>query len=101
MLQAIKNCWNKDHYRRAALITLPVSVGFLSYLIATAGFIIPGWLFYLLLPVSFIGTFLSGATYLARPFDDDSPLVEKISTVIFVGFGILITELICHATMGI
>lgn len=101
MLQAIKNCWNKDHYRRAALVTLPVSVGFLFYLIATAGFIIPEWVLYLLLPASFIGTFLSGATYLARPFDHDSPLIEKISTVIFAGLGILITELICHATNGI
>lgn len=88
--KALKNCW-KTHYRRAALISLPISFGMLLYLILSGGYFLPQWFFDLLLPVGFIGSSLSGATYIARPLDSNSQRAEKIGTVIFAGIGLAVT----------
>ncbi len=119
MLQPIEterkmSMWRKlkafDHYRRAALSMLPISITLLLYLIFTYGdnFLLAEWFLDLIFVPAFIGSLLSGSTYIARALDlvtqskPSNPSVkEKIGTWLGIGFGIAmgIAATVLHDTI--
>lgn len=94
MLQSFKKF---DHYRRAALITLPAALALLIYVLCGGDFLLPEWFFDVFMVGAFVGNPLSGATYLARPLDKEPKSAEKIGTVLFALAGLVATIFIARA----
>lgn len=89
---------NLDYYRKAALISLPISLIFLLIfiLMGHAGFLFFSAWFLNLIPIpAFIGTQLSGWTYLGRQMDlikenSDEAKREKWGTLIGITLGLIL-----------
>lgn len=95
-----------DHYRRSALIILPISFALLMYLILVHGseFLLPEWFLDLIIVPAFSGNLLSGTTYIGRAIDlvsQKTNIKEKIGTYlgIGIGLGIAITAAIMHESI--
>lgn len=90
-----------DHYRRAALSSLPIVLALLMYLIMGEDFLLSEWFLDLIFIPAFAGNLLSGSTYIARAIDlapQRGGLKEKIGTWlgIFIGIAIGITLTLLH-----
>jgi len=97
MLEAIKAGWRRfwglNHYQRAALISLFLAFGLLIYALGIND-ILPSWYFDFAIVPAFVGSAVSGATYIARVFDDGSNTLEKAMTVSFIAIGLILSIVI-------
>ncbi|GEM_PF-2968927 len=82
-----------DHYQRAMLFAIPISLLLLLYLfiVDADALLLDEWFFDLMIAPAFVGGMLSGATYIGRNFDNfkkSSGKAERIGTLVGTLMGI-------------